>query len=744
MTDEQKRDVVDMRWLAEGREDQFKGYLSRAREELPLADWSDDELANLCFMHGDISKEEDVIQMIEAHKAGKHHISKIAILTAVKERMRWLTRRLAVAEGRYPGVPSPGVQPMPELSMLGDDGKVLTVNPDWCDWYESTYGDDTGSGYIKGREIMMQIENNRVELVENADAFVTEAMKSAVHKMRETDPSRGLPEFKTIAQAEESVNGQRERYFDQTDGSYYVEGYLNVKDLEGLLFAARVREMAATANLEVPNIELVQVNQLHQVLHPRLEVRDIDSNIFAQPVKEGYTDNLSGVVDGLTDPENRSASKALLRSSLLDKTEPGDGVRGNALARETLRMRELRDLKLTTVADWTREFGLVLVYNVGGSTPLEPSDVVPEGFDLRFPDVEEMYYHVSTAFNEKTRNVYHRVLNNSGGGFVLVCSHQGQLLGAEPFSKGSEDVVTLELIVPLQWKNEDIHPALRPQVLNNTRNSKWEPAYVVGSVEENVEESMGEMRNVGIMFVPTLGWTGRAMVMRVHVPQSIPHGSFEHAAKRSTLRDTAMRDFLVQGTHLTDEQVMANGRLQRDRSQGENEVASEQGVGGSKLAALFNTPTMRSDNPALEKPVRLTDAHGGRGVSVEVWPDDKIPAGDWGTDAQTIIGQDSIDKRIAVPAMVKLNGDYPELNPAWVTWLTTLHGTDELHAKSIAVAAFKGAVSMVKERFNANQDFSDNEREMLDTMGFVGEGRYAYLIETLEAIIEDIQINSGL
>jgi hypothetical protein len=279
-----KQPVVDMRWLVEGRDDDFAHYLNRPREDLPAADLSDDELANYAFMNYDRDMNAELAVMM-GHIEG---LPKIAIMTAVKERLRWLSRRLAVAEGRYPGMPSHGVSEMPELAMAGDEGRILTVNPDWCDWYESTYGTDTGSGFIKGKAIINQVlfayqtVEDHHELTSEA---MREALKSAVHKMLETDPSRGLPEFKTIKEAEESVTGQRDRYYDQVDGTYYVEGYLNTKELEALLFAARVRELVAKLpDAPIPNIELVQVNQLRQVILPGRGMTDVDSNIFSAPV----------------------------------------------------------------------------------------------------------------------------------------------------------------------------------------------------------------------------------------------------------------------------------------------------------------------------------------------------------------------------------------------------------------------------------------------------------------------------
>lgn len=104
MSKKERRAVVDMRWLAEGREDDFVRYLERCREDLPMADWSDDELANYAFMHYNRDMNTEVAVMMNPE--GEHY-PKIAFMTATKERIRWLSRQLAVAEGRYPGVDIP-------------------------------------------------------------------------------------------------------------------------------------------------------------------------------------------------------------------------------------------------------------------------------------------------------------------------------------------------------------------------------------------------------------------------------------------------------------------------------------------------------------------------------------------------------------------------------------------------------------------------------------------------------------
>jgi hypothetical protein len=58
-----------------------------SREQLMFADMTDDQLANYAFLFFDVKPS------IEGLMSGKEH-SPIAIMTAVKERLRWLSRQL--------------------------------------------------------------------------------------------------------------------------------------------------------------------------------------------------------------------------------------------------------------------------------------------------------------------------------------------------------------------------------------------------------------------------------------------------------------------------------------------------------------------------------------------------------------------------------------------------------------------------------------------------------------------------
>lgn len=121
----EKKDVVQFRWAVEGQPDPFADYLDRPREDLPLADLSDDELANYAFMNYDRGQNEEVAVMMAMGNDG--HYPKIAFMTAVKERIRWLSRQLAIAQGTYPGKEPKSILSTPiadlegMVSLLGED-----------------------------------------------------------------------------------------------------------------------------------------------------------------------------------------------------------------------------------------------------------------------------------------------------------------------------------------------------------------------------------------------------------------------------------------------------------------------------------------------------------------------------------------------------------------------------------------------------------------------------------------------
>lgn len=103
MTD--KNEVVDLRWLANGEEDPHPRYVGLPREELMGAHrLSDDELAYQVSMTGIVSREEDGLKLMAAHRRGEVYLTQNTICEMAKDRIRWLSRRVAILEGRYPGV----------------------------------------------------------------------------------------------------------------------------------------------------------------------------------------------------------------------------------------------------------------------------------------------------------------------------------------------------------------------------------------------------------------------------------------------------------------------------------------------------------------------------------------------------------------------------------------------------------------------------------------------------------------
>lgn len=122
MTD--KNEVVDLRWLANGEEDPHPRYVGLPREELMGAHrLSDDELAYQVSMTGIVSREEDGLKLMAAHRRGEVYLTQNTICEMAKDRIRWLSRRVAILEGRYPGVDA-NLQPVVKEA-VGDSQEVL-------------------------------------------------------------------------------------------------------------------------------------------------------------------------------------------------------------------------------------------------------------------------------------------------------------------------------------------------------------------------------------------------------------------------------------------------------------------------------------------------------------------------------------------------------------------------------------------------------------------------------------------
>jgi hypothetical protein len=365
MTNKELKVAPSMLWLENGEPDQFAHYLKRDRADLPMADFSDDALGNYLFMNYDRSPQENLRIILElAHGVATSDVPLIVIATAVKERLRWLARRLAVAEGRYPGMPGHAVSEMPELAMAGDEGGILTVNPDWCDWYESTYGTDTGSGFIKGKAIINQVLF-AYQTVEGRHEQTSEAVREATEIAERTfmgaDPCRVLPSFQTVNTALNQLKKPGVHvYYCAEEQAFSLDGTFTAQDLEALLFAARVKELAKNAE-GLGNIDDVSVGQLRQVIIPGMSMTDVDSSIFSAPIMESYLD-ITG----------EPMSRFVLSSS--------HGGSGTAV-KDLSVLRDFPTKKLLEISKWSSQgtpFGPELDEQLRGFTARDLSKVLAE------------------------------------------------------------------------------------------------------------------------------------------------------------------------------------------------------------------------------------------------------------------------------------------------------------------------------------------------------------------------------
>jgi hypothetical protein len=83
------------KWFANGEQDPHENHYDCERAALLMGDLADDELANAVFLYGNITPN---IQDVIDRKA----FMPIAYLTAAKERIRWLSRKLNEALARKP------------------------------------------------------------------------------------------------------------------------------------------------------------------------------------------------------------------------------------------------------------------------------------------------------------------------------------------------------------------------------------------------------------------------------------------------------------------------------------------------------------------------------------------------------------------------------------------------------------------------------------------------------------------
>lgn len=113
--------TVSAQWRAKGESDPHGTSYDCERAALTLGQMTDDELANAVFMHGDGPFD---LEECLASKPGYH--PPIAYLTAAKDRIRWLSRKLDAALAAAPSVPSGmklvPIEPTPEMiaAMVAD------------------------------------------------------------------------------------------------------------------------------------------------------------------------------------------------------------------------------------------------------------------------------------------------------------------------------------------------------------------------------------------------------------------------------------------------------------------------------------------------------------------------------------------------------------------------------------------------------------------------------------------------
>lgn len=157
--------VVDMRWLEEGRSDDHKRYTKIGRDELAAPYISDDELADMMSFDSTVSLEQDTANMIQAHRTGETYISKSLKGEIAKDRLRWLSRRVALLEGRYPGhpLPEPKVDTLEQLQQLCKEKAIILEL-----WYDHGKG-GWGSNWTDGVFTLPAIIDAIVEHIRTTD-----------------------------------------------------------------------------------------------------------------------------------------------------------------------------------------------------------------------------------------------------------------------------------------------------------------------------------------------------------------------------------------------------------------------------------------------------------------------------------------------------------------------------------------------------------------------------------------------
>lgn len=163
----QERTVVDMQWLANGEQDPHPRYIKIGRDDLAGTHLlSDDELAYSLAMMSTISDERDTAMMIDSHRTNGDYISKSTLGEIAKDRIRWLSRRVAVLEGRYPGFDKPRSKEDP-LVALQELCKAKGLHLDIA--YEHSKGGWVAPGWASGVYTLPALVDAIIQSIHHTD-----------------------------------------------------------------------------------------------------------------------------------------------------------------------------------------------------------------------------------------------------------------------------------------------------------------------------------------------------------------------------------------------------------------------------------------------------------------------------------------------------------------------------------------------------------------------------------------------
>ena len=162
MSDKEQAAAIDLLWLAEGKEDPHPRYVELKREDLAGPQFTDDELAYKIAMLSTISEEADMRRMLESHRTGGDYVSKGIMCEIAKDRIRWLSRRVAILEGRYPGV-IPDTPKLKQLHALCEQKKVHLEL-----WYAHEKG-GWGSSWTEGEWVLDVLVDHLIKEITKAD-----------------------------------------------------------------------------------------------------------------------------------------------------------------------------------------------------------------------------------------------------------------------------------------------------------------------------------------------------------------------------------------------------------------------------------------------------------------------------------------------------------------------------------------------------------------------------------------------